>query len=154
MHLDIDIRPAVSVGVTTHSGLLSGATVMTLDGELPVETLVPGDRIITRDTGMAVLRDIRLSMVKTAPIRIKAGTLGHNRPGEDALVARDTKILIRDWRAEALYGEPQALVPAKRLVDGEFISEGDAEQMMMFELVFDSQHVIYASGMEIASGAL
>ena len=33
--------------------------VMTLDGEMPVEFLTEGDRVTTRDTGMAVLKAVR-----------------------------------------------------------------------------------------------
>lgn len=36
------------------SGFAAGAVIMTLDGEKAVEDLRPGDRVITRDTGMAV----------------------------------------------------------------------------------------------------
>ena len=36
------------------NGLIAGTRLWTLDGEMPVQYLSPGDRIITRDTGMAV----------------------------------------------------------------------------------------------------
>ncbi|MCF2903517.1 Hint domain-containing protein [Octadecabacter sp. CECT 8868] len=136
------------------AGLAAGTTVMTLDGELPVEHLNAGDRVITRDAGMSVLREIRSHEVYVASIQIKAGSLGHTRPQDDLLVGPDTLVHIRDWRAKALFGADVATVKAKRLIDGEFISEQDATKMTVYELIFDRQHILYADGLEVASAAV
>lgn len=138
----------------TVAGLAAGATVMTLDGELPVEHLTIGDRVITRDAGMAVLREVRMKEVRVAPIQIKAGSLGHTRPQADMVVGPDTLVHIRDWRAKALFGADVATVKAKRLIDGEFVSEQPPVTVKVYELVFDKQHIVYAEGMEVASAAL
>ena len=45
--------------LTATQGIASGSIVMTLDGEMPVEFLNSGDRIVTRDTGMSVIRSVR-----------------------------------------------------------------------------------------------
>jgi len=156
MHLgqtkEFDASKAVAVNSTINiAGLTRGTTVMTLDGERPVEDLSVGDRIITRDAGMAVLREIRRKSATIAPIKIKAGSLGHTRPHNDMIVAPDTLIHIRDWRAKALFGADVATVKAKRLTDGEFVAEQDITSVSVFEIVFDKQHVIYADGLEVAS---
>jgi len=62
----------VAAPIANVSGLAAGTTVMTLDGETPVENLKVGSRIITRDTGMAVLRSITKHEVHVAAIQIKA----------------------------------------------------------------------------------
>lgn len=136
------------------AGIVAGTKVLTLDGELPVEFLSPGDRVITRDSGMAVLRDIRVRRTRCAAVSIAAGTLGHTRPDEDMILPADQKILVRDWRAEALFGAKQALVPAARLADGQYVRELGAVEMVLHELVFDSAHVIYAGGMELDAPAV
>ncbi len=136
------------------SGLTAGTTVMTLDGERAVEHLSVGDRIITRDAGMSVLRDIRKTEVRVTPIRIKAGSLGHTRPQEDMIVGPDTLVHIRDWRAKALFGADVATVKAKRLLDGEFVAEVAQKTMTVYELIFDRQHILYADGLEVASTAV
>ena len=136
------------------AGLATGTTVMTLDGERPVEDLNIGDRIITRDAGMSVLREIRSQEVLVASIQIKAGSLGHTRPQDDMIVGPDTLVHIRDWRAKALFGADVATVKAKRLIDGEFVSEQDAETLTVYDLVFDRQHILYADGLEVASAAV
>ncbi len=146
-----DSIAAVSTPAANVAGLASGTTIMTLDGELPVEHLSAGDRIITRDSGMAILREVRSREVHVASIQIKAGSLGHTRPQDDMIVGPDTLVHIRDWRAKALFGADVATVKAKRLIDGEFVSEVEAKTMTVYELVFDKQHILYADGLEVAS---
>ena len=158
MHLgnteEFKIGTVVTMPAANVAGLATGTTVMTLDGEMPVEHLNVGDRVITRDSGMAVLREIRSAEVTVATIQIKAGSLGHTRPQDDMIVGPDTLVHIRDWRAKALFGADVATVKAKRLIDGEFVSEQDATTMTVYELVFDKQHILYADGLEVASASV
>ncbi|WP_368187605.1 Hint domain-containing protein [Aestuariibius sp. HNIBRBA575] len=132
-------------------GLMAGTSVMTMRGEVWVENLVVGDKIITRDAGMVQLEAIKSQDVKITPILIMAGSLGNTRPDKDMAVAPDTRIHIRDWRAKAIFGADQATVPAHRLVDGEFIRTGDAQTMKCYELKLDMPHIIYADGLEVAT---
>ena len=155
MHLGSKFDAAEAVVVkTTNSGVCAGTTIMTMDGEIPVEHLSVGDRVITRDSGMCVLREITSERAKIAPIRIKAGSLGHARPDRDMLVSPSALLYIRDWRAEALFGASAVSVEANRLVDGEFLSQRPARDMQIFTLVFDRQHILYADGIEMLSAAV
>ena len=131
-------------------GFVAGTQIMTLDGALPVEFLSPGDRIVTR-AGVRKLTGVSVRAVKdVAMVRIGAGTLGHDRPREATLVPADQMILIRDWRAKALYGADQILIPAARLIDGEMICREDAAEIRLFTLEFDCDAVVYADGLEAA----
>ena len=143
------LRPAADAFVTQRAGLPAGTCVMTLDGEMPVEHLVPGDRVISRNAGMAVLRSVQVEEVEVAMVRIMAGSLGHTRPECDMRVGPDTLIHIRDWRAQALYGQASALVPAHRLIDGEFVAADDKATVRLYTLTFDRAQVIYADGLEV-----
>lgn len=152
MHLGLKEAFKGATAIDTRvKGLPSGTTILTLDGELPVEHLSAGDKVITRDSGIAVLKSLREVDVTVAPIAIKAGSLGYTRPDRDMLVAPDTPVHIRDWRAEALFGTKAATVPAKRLVDGEFVAEAEMRRMVLWELDFDRPHIVYADGLEVAS---
>ena len=152
MHLGIEIKTANAVRAEDiDTGICAGTTIMTLDGEMPVEHLTPGDRIVTRDSGMAILREIKTHKTKMQPIRIKAGSLGHTRPDRDMIAAPGARVHVRDWRAEALYGKPAALVLAHQLVDGEFLAVLSTQEMTTYQLIFDQQHILYADGMELAS---
>ena len=133
------------------TGLMGRALIMTLNGEKPVRELKPGDRIITRDTGTAILKDIRKRRISGFAVRIKANSLGHNRPERDATLPAGQPVLVRDWRAQALFGAKQVLVPAARLIDGEFVTLQKDATMTVYDLEFDSPHVLYVDGLELAS---
>ena len=133
------------------TGLVAGCAVMTLEGELPVETLTAGDRIITRDAGMAVIRAIRTKTLRCDLVSIMAGSLGHSRPERDVRLPAEQRILIRDWRAQALAGQSQALIPARALVDGEFVRLDRDVEVTVYEIELDRAHVIYADGLEVLS---
>ena len=133
------------------NALVAGTVVLTLDGALPVEFLTEGDRVITRDSGMAVVKSIRRQRRRTCCVAIKAGSLGNTRPDREAVFAAAQEVLIRDWRAEALFGASQALVPIARLIDGEFVRDLGEVDVETIELIFDTPHILYADGLEVAS---
>lgn len=134
------------------AGIGPGSILLTQAGETPVEDLRPGDRVITRDTGLATVREITKHRITTHAIRILAGSLGDTRPDRDVVVPAGQNILVRDWRAEAMFGQAQALVPAAALVDGEFITNEGMQTLTVFALHFDAAHVLYVDGLEMASG--
>jgi hypothetical protein len=128
------------------SGIGSGALVLTLRGETKIEDLVAGDRIITR-SGARTLKRITAHVVRGACI-VRPHTLGHDRPEVELTLAPGQKLLLRDWRARALYARDQAHVPATRLVDGAYIAASDAPARL-WRLAFDAEEVIYAGGLEL-----
>lgn len=132
------------------TGLCAGTLVMTLDGDKPVEALRAGDRVVTRDRGVAVLRAVDQRELDVRPIVIKGGSLGHTRPEMDMTVTPGTRIHVRDWRAKVLFGMPSADIEAHRLADGEFVARQKRQQMQVFDLQFDADHIIYANGVEVA----
>ncbi len=133
------------------SGLTTGTIVLTLNGEMPVEDLCAGDRIITRDCGMAVLKAIHTRKITTRPYRISAERLGPGRPTTDTFVPADQPILVRGLLATALFNSDAAVVPVSRLADGEYIAKCKEQTLRVYELEFDTPHVIYANGLELAS---
>ena len=142
MTLEAQVEPA---------GVLSGSIILTLDGEMPVEHLLPGDRIVTRDTGMAVLSSVHRHVLRVRAVRILAGSLGDTRPDRDVVLPEGQQVLVRDWRAKALFGLRQVAVSAQALIDGEFIISEGLMTMVLHELRFDTAHVIYADGLELVA---
>lgn len=150
-------RAADSVSETAPEGfsveMAAGTPVLTLDGALPAEHLLPGDRIVTR-SGASVLSGIR-----TEPcggdilLRICAGVLGHDRPEDDLIVPPDQPIFIRDWRARALFGADRVAVPAARLVDGHHVRRERITDVRMVRLSFAQPVVVYAAGLELVAAA-
>lgn len=132
------------------TGFVPGTIVLTQDGEIPVEHIADGDRIITRDCGFVKVNQITHSRQRVRVISFAAGSLGHTRPESDLILPAAQLVLIRDWRAQAMFGETQALVRADALTDGEFVRDIGTRDMVLYQLHFDSEHIVYAGGLEAA----
>ncbi|WP_411975375.1 Hint domain-containing protein [Sulfitobacter faviae] len=133
------------------TGLVQGALILTLDGEIPVEYLSVGDRVITRDSGFAKILHIQRTTRSVRRIALAAGSLGHTRPERDVVLAGDQMVLVRDWRARALFNSERALVAARALVDDEFITDLGEEETTLIQIFCDGPHVIYADGLELGT---
>ena len=140
------------MGACSPVGLAPATTVLTLDGALPVEHLYPGDRVITRHGARALAAIERVVFpAGMAIVEITRNALG-GRPERDLWVPAAQRVLIRDWRAKALYGQAQACVPAAQLADGEYIRVAAlAAEVTGFALRFGRPEVLYADGLELAS---
>lgn len=132
-------------------GLVSGARILTLRGEQPVETLRAGDRVIARGGGAIPLTGIDVVSMVTHVVYIIAGSIGHSRPDSDTLLTAEQPVLIRDWRAMALYGAPHALVPARRLIDGEFVRNLGQQAVTLYRLHCAAPQVVFADGLELGT---
>jgi Hint domain len=131
-------------------GIIAGTVVLTLEGEIPVQFLAPGDRVITR-SGAKKLQSVEVAVVRDAAmVRVSASSLGHERPEADLFVAPSQQILVRDWRAKALYNKDVAMVEAQRLADGEYIRKEVVAEVRLFTLRFEREEVVYAGGLELA----
>ncbi|QPM89803.1 Hint domain-containing protein [Pseudooceanicola algae] len=132
-----------------------GTLIATIRGEVPVEDLQPGDRIITRDNGMQELRWIgsrrltphELTLApELRPVRIRSGALGRGLPTRDLLVSPNHRMLIRSDRASLLYEESEVLIAAKDLVGTPGIERVDDASVTYLHLLFDQHEVILANG--------
>ena len=131
-------------------GMLAGTMVLTLDGALPVDYLEPGDRVVTRMGARRITR-LEVTVVRHARVvQITHNTLGTGRPDQDMIVSAAQGILIRDWRAKALFGATEVVVPAGRLVDGLYARSAILAEARLYALGFEDATVIYAGGLELA----
>ena len=123
------------------TGLAAGTRVLTLDGALPVEHLLPGDRIVTRDRGAVPLHGIDRWRARTRAVRFAAP------PGTDVpalILPAAQPVLVRDGRSRG------RLCPAADLVDGRAVIDCGVTGLVLLALRFAAAHVIYAGGHEIA----
>ena len=135
---------------TTKTGLASGTLILTADGELPAEYLNPGDRIVSRNQGMAVVKDVRSALVKTRVAAIEPGALGHGSPGTSALLPVGQTVLVRDDRARPNGGQTASVVTISELIDGHSIRDLGRRVMILISLDFEEPQIIYADGIEVA----
>ena len=131
---------------------VAGTLIRTPEGDVPVETLQPGDLVTTRDHGSQPLRWIGSRRVQAegefAPILIRAGSFGTHR---DLMVSPQHRILLRDAYAELLFGEGEVLVAAKDLLNGSSISRQFGGDVTYVHLLFDQHQVIYSEGLTTES---
>ena len=134
-------------------GLIHGTVIRTRQGDRLIETLSPGDDIVTRRHGFSTLRAVTQSQRVVSTICVRAGSLGHTLPGTDTLLPSAQTILIRDWRAQAMIGQPQGMIAAGHLVDDGFVCDVGERQLSLYVLSFDRSEIIYAGGLEVLCGA-
>lgn len=153
MTFEITALSPVQAKAMPRFGLVAGCPVLTLSGVRPVETIQPGDRVITRNGTRSVLAVDTVVLSMGRVVRISEGVLGKDRPEADVCVTPDQPILIRDWRAKALVGTAQAVVAAKDLCDGDYIRAEDQAELRIVSLRFAGPEVIYAAGLELGCEA-
>lgn len=137
-------------------GLTPSTEILTAEGPRPVRELRAGDRIITRDLGLVSARTV-VRRERTQPVdmvEIPAHAFGHNRPERPIQVLWDQPIMLRDWRAQAIWGRKQARVAAGRLVDGTMVRRVRACPKAIYSLHFSKPAVIYAQGLELVSAGV
>ncbi len=130
-------------------GVAFGTQVLTLRGPVAVETVAPGDRLITRNGARTVVAVEIATVAEAKVVKISEGVLGKDRPEADIFVAPGQPVLIRDWRAKAMTGVDQAVMSAERLADGDYIRMETVSDLQFVTLRFADDQVIYAAGLEL-----
>jgi len=120
---------------------------MATGAQKPVEALVPGDMVLTRDDGPQPLRWIGQTTLRAvgdfAPVRIRAGAL--NNAG-DLRVSPNSRLFIYQ-RDDALgAGRREVLVRARHLVNGDSVRVESGGHVDYLQLLFDRHQIIYAEG--------
>ena len=141
-------RKASQLAEGTVHGIAEGTHVFAARGAVPVESLSPGDRVVTRE-GMRVLSRVWVEDHAGPVILVKAGTLGHAQPARDLKFAAGTPVVMRQWRSRGEADRRHTVVPLLRLVDGVEIRRGEDEVLRTYTLQFDTDQVVYAEGLEV-----
>lgn len=143
----------VPTGVTC---IVRGTLITTDRGDVPVEDLTSGCKILTQDNGF---QELVLTMSRTVeteelqrnaklyPIRITAGALGSGLPKRDLVVSRQHRMVAKSSIVKRMFGTEAALVAAIRLTElpGIYI-DNTIECVEYFHLVFKKHEVIFAEG--------
>ncbi len=128
---------------------VSGARIATERGLVAVQSLEPGDRVLTLDNGYQTLRwrgqRSLASQGAFAAVSIPAGTFGSH----GALrVSPQHRLLIRGWQAELYCGEPEVLVKASHLVRAGLLRQDHSGAPVTYcHLLFDQHEIINAEGL-------
>ncbi|GAB5447051.1 Hint domain-containing protein [Gymnodinialimonas sp.] len=146
------ITDTAFVTVTAIPCFVRGTMILTEDGEKPVEDLVAGDRIETRDNGLQPIRWIGSRKVaaegRFAPIAIEAGTFGMHRR---LVVSPQHRVMLTHWMAELMFGEDEVLIAAKDLVNECSVRVLEGGEVEYFHLLFDQHQIIFSEGLATES---
>jgi len=143
------------VGIVTVDSVpcfVAGTLIRTPTGEVAVETLAPGDLVMTQDDGAQPLRWIGQRRVAAqgnfAPIRIAPDTFGSHR---ELLLSPLHRVLIRDSLAELLFGEGEVLVAARDLVNDRSVRRVEGGTVEYVHILFDRHQVVFSEGLATES---
>lgn len=147
-----------------HEGVVCftpGTRLETPDGTRPVEEIVAGDRVVTKDNGAQEVLWVGERLVSGArlfampdlrPIRIREAALGESRPDGDLVVSPDHRMLVKGPAALALWGEPEVLVAARDLIDDRrVVRDTTAKSVTYIHLLLPQHDILVANGMETES---
>ncbi|KQB14398.1 Hint domain-containing protein [Rhodobacter capsulatus] len=144
---DVRLSDLVCIAFTT-------GTLITMAGgaQRPIETLAPGDRVLTRDSGPQPVRLVARATLRAlgsfAPVVISAGTLGNE---SDLIVAPHHRVFLYRRGEKRLGDTAEILVQAKHLVDGDHVWRREGGYVDYFALVFDRHEIVYAEGVPVES---
>ncbi|MDZ4095254.1 MAG: Hint domain-containing protein, partial [Paracoccaceae bacterium] len=132
-----------------------GCLIETDRGARPVEDLIPGDKVLTRDNGAQTLRWVGKRQLSRAdlmaqdrfcPVRFRAGAFGAGMPARDMMVSPQHRVLFTGPRAEMLFGEPEVLVAAAHLLGTRGVHRVFPAPVCYIHLLFDAHEIIRADG--------
>ncbi|MBV7379347.1 Ig-like domain-containing protein [Maritimibacter dapengensis] len=132
-----------------------GTLIATPRGEVPVERLREGDRVITRDNGIQEIRWIGSKTMDwrslnqsqhLKPVLIKAGSLGHGLPERDMMVSPNHRMLVANDQTTLYFDEREVLASAKHLVDNKGVMTVDVREVNYIHFLFDHHEVVLSDG--------
>lgn len=132
-----------------------GTLIATPRGEVLVEDLRVGDKVITRDDGLQEIRwlghkDLSWSDLNMhahlKPVLVTAGSLGDGLPERDMMVSPNHRMLVANDRTSLYFDEHEVLVAAKHLISGSRIATVDAAGLTYIHFMFDRHQVVLSNG--------
>ncbi|WP_299723800.1 Hint domain-containing protein [uncultured Tateyamaria sp.] len=136
-----------------------GTLIATPEGERPVESLKPGDHVVTLDRGIQTIRWIRNNThalddaaTDEKPVLIKAGALGQNLPTRDLIVSPQHRILVGGAGQLQHIFAREAFAPAKSLTSLPGIRHMNGKQHITWiHFACDQHEVVTANGCQTES---
>lgn len=125
----------------------AGTRILTERGEIPVEALAVGDRVVARFAGLAPIRWIGRRRIDchrhpdpglVRPVRIAAGAFGPGRPTRPLRLSPDHAVAVEG-----------ALIPIRQLVNnGAIAQDNHCAQVWYFHIELDRHDLVTADGLE------
>ncbi len=131
----------------TQTCYAAGTHILTESGEVAVEALRPGDRLIARHAGGAApvrwigrrRADLRphARPDDTNPVRIRANAFAPGKPHRDLILSPDHAVFIDN-----------ALLSVRYLINGATVVQESPDEICYFHIELDRHDIIFAEGLE------
>lgn len=157
-------RARVAAGGREGGGVICftpGTRIATPDGPKLIQSLRPGDRVLTKDdgaqevlwTGSRRMSGARLyAMPHLRPIRFRAGAFGNDRPEPDLIVSPAHRMLIKGAAAQTLFGTTEVLVRAEDLLNDTTITVDHVlREVTYIHILLERHNIVFANGVETES---
>ncbi len=133
-----------------------GTLITTDRGEVPVEALKAGDKVLTQDRGFQELRLVLSRAIEKSEllgnkklylIKISAGAMGIGLPKRDLVVSRQHRMVVGSRIIQRMFSVATVLVAAIKLTDiaGIWIDDS-VDRVTYFHLMFDHHEIVFAEG--------
>lgn len=125
----------------------AGTPITTITGEVAVERLRVGDRVLTVDNGFQTVRWVGRRKVpaysRFAPVLVKRGVLNNDR---DLLVSPQHRMFVSSKIAQRVSGDGEILVPAKHLVGIDGVELRPQPMIEYVHFLFDNHELVFSAG--------
>ncbi|MDP5086211.1 MAG: Hint domain-containing protein [Yoonia sp.] len=132
-----------------------GTAIATPKGEIAVEKLKVGDRVLTRDNGIQRInwigtKRIDFDQLKSTPqfrpILIKQGAIGDGLPERDMLVSPSHRMLIVSEFAQLYFGQSEVLVAAKHMLAMDGVEISNQPYVTYVHFMCDNHEIVLSDG--------
>ncbi|NRA98200.1 MAG: Hint domain-containing protein [Rhodobacteraceae bacterium] len=134
-----------------------GTMIATGKGEVAIEDIKTGDKIVTRDNGLQPVawigqRTLSWKELTRAPhllpIVFRAGALdGGNRPDRDIYLSPEHRVLVDHRAVMRDTGKGEVLAAAKDLIDHRLVKPVQPLRVCYLHLLFERHQVILSNGL-------
>jgi len=134
------------------TGFGGGTMIRTARGDLPIEAVEVGDRILTVEGGYGSVRHVGRREIDCArhskpkrvwPIRVLANAIAPGTPARDLYLSPDHAVYLDG-----------ILVPIKRLANGVSVRQIHTGRVEYYFLELDNHDILLANGLPVESGGI
>lgn len=135
----------------------AGTLIATTEGERPIETLKPGDRVLDWEgcpeeilwiggRRMTLAMGLARSFFRWLPVRVAAGALGNGLPRRDLWISQQHRLMICSPIAELMFGTSEVLASAKSFVGDHVTIEATCREVEYWHLLCPRHTILQAEG--------
>jgi len=138
-----------------------GTSLMTANGEQPVDWIRSGDRVMTKDHGFQKVLWVARTVIPAnalkstphlQPIMIAANSVNAQTPAQDLHLSPDHRVLLKSQQIELHFGTDEVLAPIKAFADGDAIAQVlPQHDVSYYHILFQKHEIVLADGLWVES---